>query len=85
MERSKGWPRVDSDSEETVTLEEALAEPIVRAMMAADGLNVEDVRAQMLAAATQLRAAALAVRALTPPVRKFLGTRDCRPPRDEGE
>ena len=76
---------MDSDSEETVTLEEALAEPIVRALMAADGLNVEDVRAQMLAAAAQLRAAALAVRALAPPVREFLGTLDCRPPRDEGE
>lgn len=76
---------MDSDSEDTVTLEEALAEPIVRALMAADGLNADDVRAQMLAAAAQLRAAALAVRALTPPVREFLGTLDCRTPRDEGE
>lgn len=76
---------MDSDSEDTVTLEEALAEPIVRAMMAADGLNVEDVRAQMLAAAAQLRAAALADRALLPPVRPSVGTVDCRTPRAEGE
>lgn len=35
---------------------EALAEPIVRAMMAADGLREVDVRAQLAAAAMRLRA-----------------------------
>jgi hypothetical protein len=47
---------VDASSDEALTLEEALAEPIVRAMMAADGLREEDVRAQLLAAAMRLRA-----------------------------
>ncbi len=75
---------MDSDSDETVTLEEALAEPIVCAMMAADGLNVEDVRAQMLAVAAQLRAAALAVRASPSPLRQPVETVGRRA-QDEGE
>ena len=76
---------MDSDSTDTVTLEEALAEPIVHAMIAADGLNVEDVRAQMLAAAAHLRAAALAGRTLPPPLRQSVGTKDRCAPQDEGE
>jgi predicted secreted protein len=47
---------VDAKSAKALTLDEALAEPIVRAMMAADGLREEDVRAQLVAAATRLRA-----------------------------
>ena len=74
-----------SDSTDTVTLEEALAEPIVHAMIAADGLNVEDVRAQMLAAAAQLRAAALAGRVLPPPLSQSVGTKDRWPARNESE
>jgi hypothetical protein len=47
---------VDANGDKALTLDKALAEPIVRAMMAADGLLEEDVRAQLLAAATHLRA-----------------------------
>jgi hypothetical protein len=47
---------VDANSDKPLTLDEALAEPIVRAMMAADGLREEDVRAQLVAAAMRLRA-----------------------------
>ena len=47
---------MDANGDKALTLDEALAEPIVRAMMAADGLREEDVRAQLLAAAMRLRA-----------------------------
>ena len=47
---------MDANSDKALSLDEVLAEPIVRAMIAADGLREEDVRAQLLAAAMRLRA-----------------------------
>ena len=46
---------VNIDSDDKLSIDEALADPIVRLMMEADGLNVADVRAQMMAVARRLR------------------------------
>jgi hypothetical protein len=45
---------MDMIDDNRLSLDEALAEPIVRLMMAADGLSEDDVRTQMLAVASLL-------------------------------